>query len=132
MRKPNSSALVVFLLLTVSIVAFAEAPLPDSDFWSELLKLLGGIKGMSGLAVAVAVVQLAMVFFQTSYGNLAGSWKLVIVSGLTAVGAVLAGIASGVGLLPALLNGAVLAALQVFVNEIIKHFKEPKQILVGR
>lgn len=124
---------IFLLVLGFGFLAYAEAPVaPDSDFWQALLNFLGGMKGMSGLALAAAVVQLAMVFFNTSYGNLAGKWKLVIVYGLSLVGAVVAGLASGLAILPALLNGTVLAAAQVFINEIIKHFKEDKVLLVGK
>jgi len=129
MRLAIKSALSVTFLL-IPAVCLAEDVIPDTEFWTQLLALLGGVGGMSGLAIAAGVVQLAMVFLKTSYGQIAGKYKLLVVSGLSLAGAILAGLISGQPLLNALLNGAVLAAIQVFVNEIIKHFTEKKELLV--
>lgn len=124
-----TNRLVVFTAL-FPLVAFAEDTLPDTEFWSALISFLGGVGGMSGLAIAAGVIQLAMVLLKTSYGNLAGKYKLLIVAGLSVGGAIVSGLASGLPFVNALLNGAVLAAIQVFVNEIIKHFTEKKELLV--
>lgn len=124
-----TNRLVVFTAL-FPLVAFAEDTLPDAEFWSALISFLGGVGGMSGLAIAAGVIQLAMVLLKTSYGNLAGKYKLLIVAGLSVGGAIVSGLASGLPFVNALLNGAVLAAIQVFVNEIIKHFTEKKELLV--
>lgn len=115
-------------LVLVGFKAFAEvvpvpAPVPDTEFWSQLLTFIGGVKGMSMLAVVYGISQLVMVFFKTQMGDLAGIWKLVIVSGLNVLGTVLAQLVTGVPFLVAVLNGSVLAAVSVFINEIIKHFK---------
>lgn len=99
-------------------------PLPDAEFWTLLLTLLGGIKGMGIQAVVVAVVQLVMVFFKTSLSDFAGKWKLTIVTGLTFAGTFLAAYFQSMDLIGALLSGAVLAALQVFVSQVIKQFTE--------
>jgi hypothetical protein len=130
MNKPHRIIPFV-ILLTFSFIAHAEEVVPDADFWSALLALLGGIKGMGGLAIAVGLVQLGMVFLKTSYGSFAGKWKLVAVAALSVIGAVLAGLASGLPLMASLLNGTVIAAVQVLVNEVIKHLKEDKSNLVN-
>lgn len=121
---------IVVLTAFFPLVAFAEDTLPDTEFWSALISFLGGVGGMSGLAIAAGVIQLAMVLLKTSYGNLAGKYKLLVVAGLSVAGAIVSGLASGLPFVNALLNGAVLAAIQVFVNEIIKHFTEKKELLV--
>lgn len=99
-------------------------PLPDTEFWSQLLSLLGGIKGMGLHAIVVGVVQLVMVFFKTSLSDFAGKWKLTIVTGLTFLGALLTAYFQSMDLLGALLNGAVLSALQVFASQLVKQFTE--------
>jgi len=101
---------------------------PDSDFWTQLISFLGGLKGASVLAVVYGLVQVAMTFFNTSLGSVAGIWKLAVVSFLTIVGTILGQVMSGVPFLQALLNGSVLTAVSVFINEVIKHFKESPKV----
>ena len=130
---------VVKLLLVFSFVfslaSFAEAitdPLPESAFWSELLVFLSGWQGKSALAITAGVVQAIMIFFRTPLANFAGKVKLTVVTGLSVVGVVLGGLMSGQSILVSLLSGAGLAALQVFVNQVIQQFSEKPVQVIGK
>lgn len=115
------------LILLLPVIARADdvtTPLSDVAFFQTLIQLMGGVKGASVGAIVVSVVQLAMTFFRTPMGNFAGKWKLILVTGLSVVAAVGGALITGQTLLQALLQGATLAALQVFANETVKHFSE--------
>lgn len=125
---------MVKLLLVFSFVfclaSFADVtdPLPDSEFWTGLLSFLSSISGKSILALVAGLVQVAMVFFRTSLSNFAGKYKLLVVTGLSVVGVVLAGLMAGESVLVTLFSGVGLAALQVFINQVIKQFSEKQQL----
>lgn len=116
--------LVVALALPVLALGADVSPLPEMSFFSELLKLLGGWKGMEVKALVVALVQLAITFLRTPFGAVAGKWKLVLVLALSIVATVLGHLFSGMSLVQALLDGTVLAAVQVFANELVKHLTQ--------
>lgn len=107
----------------VSLASGVTDPVTNEQWVLELMTLIGGVSGMSQMAVIAAVVQLLMRLFKTPLGEYAGRWRLVIVSGLTFLGALIAGIASGSSLIGILLSGAVLTSMQVFVNQLYKQFK---------
>lgn len=121
--------MVLGLFLAVSCFAGVTDPLPDSSFWAAVLGFIGSVKGMSVLALAAAATQLAMVFFRTSYGNVAGKFKISIVLGLSVVLTLIGALASGANFFGALVSGPVLAAIQVFVYELYKQFSAPVQPL---
>jgi hypothetical protein len=106
--------------------ALAEiVPAPtDADVLAQILKLIGGVSGASALAIAVLVTQTLTVVFSSHWGDLLGKWKLLAIYGLAVISPVVTALASGTSLLAAVINGTVIAAVQVFVNEVIKHFKE--------
>lgn len=111
----------------LSLLAFGQdvtQPLETEAFLGLLLQGLGGLKGASTLAIVAFVVQTVMHLFRTPLANFAGKWKLVIVVSLSLVGTVLGLMVQGMGFLPALFNGATLAAVQVLVNQVIKQFSE--------
>lgn len=118
--------LVIAFLVACSAMVRGDVtdPLPDSSFWTELLSFLKNVKVLPLAGVVMALVQLTLVFFRTSFGNLAGIYKLAVVTGLAVVYAFVARLASGASVLEALLDGAVISAVMVFVNEIKKHFTQ--------
>lgn len=98
-------------------------------FFRECWEALQAMQGMGGLAIVAVVVQLVMKFLKLKAADgIAGSTKLLIVTGLTVVGAVCSGLASGASLMVVIMSGPVLAAIQVFVHQIIKEFMTPKEI----
>lgn len=120
------------LLYAAQIYAAPEDPLPLSDFLMQLWNLLGGIKGASTLVIAWVVTQAVMMFFRTELAAFAGKYKLAIVLGLNVTVTVLGHMVAGLPVMAAVLNAGTIAALQVFVNELLKHAKEgaPKPLAV--
>lgn len=122
--------LVLVFSFALSFAVFAEAaPVPsDADVLAAILKFVGGIPGASALSIALGLVQTLAIVFSSQWGNLLGKWKLVAIAGVSVAIPLLSALIAGTPLLSAILSGTVLAALQVFVHEIVKHFKEPSQV----
>lgn len=120
------------LMLVVAVVfsmrAFgADGDLPPAtldEFFNSLVALITSIKGAAPLVVALGVTQLVMLLARTKIGDLAGKWKLLIVSGLTIVITILGFMAQGTTFAAALFSGATLAAVQVFVHQLITQLSE--------
>lgn len=128
--KQNSALFYSLILLAVTllpILAFADdptKPVDSSQFWVQLVAVLSGLKGISTIGAAVLLSQLVMTFFRTQFGDFAGIWKLVIVTGLSLLVTILGNLQSGMNFMAALFAGGTIAAVQVFVNEILKHVKQ--------
>lgn len=127
--------LVFVLVFAIGGLALADdlsQPLPNEALYAALANFISGIKGVGVLAGAAAVVQLLIVFFRTQFSSFAGEYKLLIVLGLSVVGVFIGNLLSGVNVLSALLSGPFIAAVQVFVNEFLKHRAERKVQVVGK
>ena len=118
-------------LLMLPIIAFAQelGQVSDIEFLQELLKFVGGLKGAGSLAIVVGVVQVIMQLLKTPIiakliPKLTGAKKLLIVSGLSVAGGMMALMISGQTLFAALLHSTTLAALQVFANQIFQQFSK--------
>lgn len=121
--------LITLLLCAIVFGRFAFAddptqPLPDSSFWTGLLEFVKSLKNGTALTIVAAFVQLSIVFFRTSFGNFAGVYKLLTVLGLAVVYTFLMNLMRGMPLLDSLLDGTVVTAVMVFVNELMKHLKQ--------
>lgn len=116
------------IALTIFLPLLAFAGIDDvvnTETWVlEVLKFFTTIKGLGTLAVVAGAVQLAMIAFQTPLANVAGKYRLVAVAGFSAIGLLLGAMATGQSLGAAVLSAPVLAALQVFANQIYKQFFE--------
>lgn len=115
---------VIGILFPLIVFGVDVSPLPDSSFWAELLKVLGGVKSMGVASLVVAFTQLAMVFFRTELANFAGRWKIVTVLGLSVVFSIAGGIGAGLSLSQSIFSGATLSALQVFAYEFYRHWAD--------
>lgn len=73
-------------------------------------------------AIVITVTQFLMKLFEGPLANVAGKYKLVIVSALSVVSAVATAMAMGTDLVNALFTGAGLAAVQVFLHQIYVQF----------
>ena len=124
-----SASLMVLCISLFATIAHAQdtSPLPDTAFWSKLLEVLGGAKGMTVKGIVLAVVQLAVVFFRTSFSDFAGKTKLLVVLALSLLATVLGHIFTGMSVPAALLDGTTLAAFQVFAHQLVKHLNEKPQ-----
>jgi len=118
----------VLLFFSVRLIADVLDPMPEGDFWGELVKFVSSIKGQTTMGIVALLVQLAMHFFRTSMADFAGVWKWVIVSGLSLIGVVLGGLASGSDIMAAVTSGAALAAFQVWIHQFLKALTEPKKM----
>ena len=123
---------LLFALIMLPVLALAQASLPTGgappdvpydQTLSSILTLLGGVKSATALSITALIVQIAMKLLQAPLGNYTGKLKLIIISGLTMVGALVGELTAGVDWKVALFSGAVLTALQVFVHQIVQHFK---------
>lgn len=139
MRK--SMYFLVFSLLAMSSFAFADgdptAIISGDQFLGMFLQSIGGMGGLKGMALAVAVVQVVMKFLQSDIavsllskflpakdGALAGHVRISIVCVLSVATGLLALKLQGLGWTSALLHSTTLAALQIAANQIYKQFSE--------
>ncbi len=115
----------------IGMVAFAQIALPDpvstSDFVTYLLQSLGGISGATTLAIIGVIVQILMKFVATPiFDNIGidGSYKLLIVIGLTIVGGVVTLMTgpAGLTLVAALMHSTTLASIMVLIHQVYVQF----------
>ncbi len=108
----------------------------NQDFLGDLLQSLGGLNGASALAATAILIKLLLKFLSTPWGqnvlgkafkDMAGGWKLTIVTGLSLAGGVIGLMtAGGLSAGAALVHSTTLAAFMVFSNQIYKQFFEKK------
>lgn len=97
--------------------------IPVGDALSQLIAVIGGLKGATALGIAIAVTQAIMLFFRTPLAAFAGKWKFLIVVSLASVTTYLGLVASGVNWGVALTSAPFVAAIQVLFNQGVKMFK---------
>lgn len=110
--------------LFIASVAFAQTAItpPTTAELAAFLATIGGLKGASAMVITAFAVQGILLFFRSSFGNLAGIYQLLIVNGMTLVAGVLALMMSGQTFLQALLNSQTLAMIQVFAHQLRTQF----------
>lgn len=117
--------LLTIVLFLIPTIAFAQEPTPSFDqIINDIVSLMKGAGGMGAVAIILAVVQILMKLSKTFIGDLAGRWKITIVTGLTLAGSILGAIMQGGSIWSALITGGVLSTAQVFVNQLVKQFKK--------
>lgn len=118
------------VLMLLSFAALAQGEVIVAPTGEELLKFLqsiGGLKGAGALAIAVVAVQGLILFFRSSFAKFSGAYQLLIVNALSLVAGVVAlKVSGGVEWSAALLHSQTLAALQVFVHQVLKQVSKPK------
>jgi hypothetical protein len=120
-------ALAIAQAVAASLPASMPASMPVIPYdqaLQQLLALLGGLKGATAMAVVVVVVQGLMLALKTPLGDYAGKYKLLAITGLTLVGGVGALLLSHVTIVGALTNATTIAAIQVFIHQIVSQFTE--------
>lgn len=125
---------ILFIMFVAPLMVFAQVnldPVSEVDFIGQLLALIGGYKGMASLAVAVAVVQLLIMFAKTPmagklFKGLTAQVKFLVVAGLTLISGYLALKVSGMPTGEAIMKTLSLPLLQEYVYQIYKQFFEKK------
>ena len=97
--------------------------LTDDQFFQGLIQILGGVQGAGFSALGLLLVKWLVWAFEWKAGDMVGVWKLTIVSGLTVLSVVLSQTAAGVPVSGALCNGAVFAAMSVFMHNFYWQWK---------
>lgn len=96
---------------------------------AAIVEFMGSIEGQSVLGIAVGLAQLILTIANSSIGDLAGEYKLLIVTGVSLVATVLGGLASGGSLFAVLFSGVSIAAFQVFIHQIYVQFFAKKALV---
>lgn len=114
----------VFLCMTVLSVAglaFCQDPgtivPPSIDEWDHLVASLGGLKGAGTMAILTAIVQGLMLLGRSQFGQYAGKWRLLALTGLTVVGGVIALKMQGMPWGVVITHTIMLSSFQVFVHQ---------------
>lgn len=137
-----STYVLMSCLMTLMISAFAFAqelpPVPEvtNDAWIQLfIASINGIKGATTLAIIGIVVKLIVALmgtpmFNSYFKKLKGSVKLTIVSFLTIVSSVASLMTQGMTFTAAILYGATLTSILVFINQVYVQFIKKKDEVV--
>ncbi len=122
---------IMFALLVMMIpfALFAQevpAPISDIDAVQQILAVLT-TKGLSGLALVAAVVQVLMIALRSNYviakfGDLKGSTRITALLALTMVGGIVTLMMQGMTIIPAILHSTTIAAFQVLANQVYKQY----------
>lgn len=116
--------LFVFMFVIFAVNALAQGTItpPSQDEIDVFLHSLAGIGGLKGVAIVLLIVQGLMLLFRSHLADFAGKYRLLIVTFLTLVAALVMGMSSGQTPLAALLSGSALTTLQVFMNQLYNQF----------
>lgn len=107
------------------IAAFAQdggVTPPSGEELNLFLQSLGGVGSLKAVGIVLLVVQGLMLFFRSKLADFAGKYKLLIVTALTLIASICAGLVSGQSISASILSGGALATLQVFMNQIYTQF----------
>ena len=99
------------------------AAVNDAQALDYLLRGLGGSSGAGAMGIAVLITQVLLFLARSPLADLAGRWKLAIVTGVSLVATVVAGKVAGQTWAAALLSGPVVTAAQVFAHQLFAQFK---------
>ena len=124
MKRFSYIAILAGLMLTTKAFADDVVTVPTEQFIGAAFQFLGGLAGLKGMALVLAVVQLAMLFFRSPLASFAGKHRLLIVLSLTLLTSVVTLVSQGLPLMAALMHGTSLSALQVLGHQLWKQFVE--------
>lgn len=87
-----------------------------------------GSKEVAGaLGFAIVLTQVIDKLIDSKFGDMAGKWKLTIVTLVSTLSALFGQMAMGQTFVQALMSSAVLTAGQVFIHQILVQFSEKKE-----
>lgn len=132
---------VFFTLIFVTALAFAQAvsgsaevvlPLvPAGDVLTAFVNFVLTVKGMTSLAIALAVVQLAILFLKSGlalkiWPKLTAAYKMTVVQGLTILATLFTTMNMGLDFGAATLSAAVIIPLQEYAVQLYKNYLAKK------
>jgi hypothetical protein len=123
------SLVFCFVIMLVSVTAFADLVEPSPEEWGAILVQITSGE-LSILAAVAAAIQALMLVLRTKLGEHAGRMRLVLVSLLSVLGGVLVLKTKGMEWGSALVHSSVLAAAQVFMYDLFKYLK-PDQVVAS-
>jgi len=115
------TTIAALLFFTIKAIAQDNSLPPSQTEWTAFFDSLKGLGGMKAAAIILVAVQGIMLVVRQF---IQGKWKLLIVSALTFVAAIIGGFASGQPIMSALLSGGALLSLQVFISQIVLQFQK--------
>lgn len=119
-----SFVLFVFISYTSIAIAQIDTASVGQVLGDDLIQTYLAHKG-SALGIVFIAVQVLLKVAKVGFlDKIAGKWKLLIVTGLTLVGAVVANLVQGGSWQSILADGAVLTAAQVLFNQALKQFSK--------
>lgn len=108
---------LVFTFFAASALAQITGEAPSPAEWNVLFSSLSGIGGLGVAGIIMLVVQAAMLVVRQF---VQGKWKLLIVAGLTLVGAIAgAFVQGGGGFASIFTNTVVMTAVQVLFAQVV-------------
>jgi hypothetical protein len=127
---------LIFSTSLFSAVAMAETvvePVTELDFLGKLLALIGSAKGLTSIALALAIVQLVIMFFKSSFADklftkLTSQMKWLLVTAMTLVAGYLTAVTTGQTSGQAIVAMLALPMFQEFLFQIYKQFVEKKAV----
>lgn len=114
----------LFASLALGQVVDPSLP-PSGEELQAFFTALGGIQGMSTLALVGLGIQGLMLAFRGPLSSLAGAGKLTLVTGLSLLGGVIGLRAAGLDWALCLMHSTSLAAAQVFLHQLWKQLGSP-------
>lgn len=129
--KQLTMIFTAIMLFTFAVFAQEVAPVPSADVIKGLIDLIGGWKGLTTFAAALAVLQLVVMFLNSelSGGLLAKvstEVKFFIIQGLSIGVAYLTLVVSGVSGVEALVKTLAMPLVSEYLFKLYKHLIEKK------
>ena len=113
---------ITFAVCMVALSAFAQMEIipPTNGDWATWFADL--LAGKSGLALGFVALQGIMLLLRTKLGEQAGKYRFVAVSGIALALAVVGVLVTGKPWADVINDGTVLAAVSVFMHQIVVQF----------
>lgn len=128
----------LFVMICAPLLALAQEvapvvvePISDLDFISKVLSFIGSLKGMTSAAIALAAVQLVIMFLKSSFVDklfhkMTSQLKWIIVTGMTLLAGYFTAVGSGQPSGQAIVAMLALPMFQEFLYQIYKQFIQKK------
>ena len=133
-NKQSTNLMAIFMVLLLPLFVFAQTT--EQSLLTEIINLIGGWKGLSSFAAALAVVQLLVKFLSDE--KLSGGLlkkvspeiKFLIIQFLSIIVAYLTLVVSGVSGVEAVFKTLAMPVFVEFLHKLYKQFIEKKDVSV--